>query len=361
MTLAVLLQLLILLTGRKEMEGQSLVITTDFSFEVDRHGTVLRVSQDLLNALGFEREELEGKNHNLILDPAWLQSEEHLRLWHLLKEGSSRFVKMKLVGKVQHQQLRVHCCLDPVVDSEGQVTSVKACCLDVTADVLRSLDSAGQVQAIRKSQGVMTFGLDGTILDANDICLNGLGYTLEEVRGRHHRMFVSESYAKSKEYAAFWERLRAGEFHAAEFKRFGKGAKEVWLQATYNPILDLDGHPMKIVKYSMDVTAQKLRNAEFSGQVEAIRKSQGVVTFAMDGTILDANDIFLKAMGYTLEEVKGRHHGMFVSPEYAASQEYAALWERLRAGEFQAQQFTRVGKNGKEVSLQATYKGAVLG
>jgi PAS domain S-box-containing protein len=334
------------------MERQgSVIITTDLSFEVDVDGTVLQVSQDLTNVLGFTREEVEGSS--LFLESSWAKSEEFSRVWSVLRSGVSRFVTMKLVGKVQ--QLRVQCCFTPLADVEGKVTTIKACCLDVTADVMRSLDTNGQVQAIRKSQGVMTFGLDGTIVDANDITLKSLGYTLEEVKGRHHRMFVSESYAESQEYAAFWERLRSGEFHAAEFKRLGKGGVGVWLQATYNPILDFDGRPVKIVKYSMDVTEQKLRNAKFSGQVEAIRKSQGVVTFAMDGTILDANDIFLKVIGYTIEEVKGRPHRMFLSPEYAASQEYAVFWARLRAGEFHAAEFTRVSRNGKEVWLQATY------
>lgn len=148
LSVALLMRSLTRLQVVEEMEGQSVVITTDLSFEVDLDGTVLRVSQDLLDVLGFERQELQGKTHHLILDLAWAQSEECVQLWSLLMTGATRFVKMKLVGKLQ-QRLWVHCCFGPVVDSEGRVASIRVCCLDVTADALRSLDSNGQVQAIR--------------------------------------------------------------------------------------------------------------------------------------------------------------------------------------------------------------------
>ena len=170
----------------------------------------------------------------------------------------------------------------------------------------------GQVAAICKSQAVIEFELDGTILTANDNFLKPMGYTLEEVKGRHHSMFVDETQRHSFEYKEFWAKLGRGEYQSGEFKRIGKGGREVWIQGAYNPILDLHGRPFKVVKYATDVTQQKLQNADFVGQISAIGKSQAVIEFLLDGTILTANDNFLKAMGYTLEEVKGRHHSMFV-------------------------------------------------
>ncbi|MGE5547459.1 MAG: methyl-accepting chemotaxis protein [Solirubrobacterales bacterium] len=219
----------------------------------------------------------------------------------------------------------------------------------------RRADYAGQVAAINKSQAVIEFKLDGTIITANKNFLDALGYTLDEIQGKHHSMFVEPSYRESAEYRLFWENLNRGQYQAAEYKRIGKGGREVWIQASYNPIADFQGRPFKVVKYATDVTAQKLRNADFAGQIDAIGKSQAVISFDMDGTIVDANANFLNAMGYTLDEVKGRHHGMFVQPAYRASAEYAEFWAKLKRGEYQAAEFLRIGKGGREVWIQASY------
>lgn len=215
-------------------------------------------------------------------------------------------------------------------------------------------DHASQIAAIRRTQCVITFKLDGTIVDANDNFLNAMGYSLSEIKGRHHSMFVSPDYAASADYALFWEKLRSGEYHAGEYKRIGKDGREVWLQATYSPIMDDHGKPFKVVKYASKSTKPQGQQ-DYIGQIEAIRRTQCVISFGLDGTILDANDNFLNAMGYTLAEIKGRHHRMFVTPEYAASREYTAFWERLRQGDHNAAEFKRIAKGGREVWLQATY------
>ncbi len=151
---------------------------------------------------------------------------------------------------------------------------------------------SGQIAAIAKSQAVIEFQMDGTILTANDLFLKTLGYALDEVKGRHHSIFVEEAFRASPAYREFWAALNRGEYQAAEYKRIGKGGKEVWIQASYNPILDLNGKPFKVVKFATDVTQQKLANANFAGQIAAIAKSQAVIEFQMDGTIVTANDLF---------------------------------------------------------------------
>lgn len=201
-----------------------------------------------------------------------------------------------------------------------------------------------------RSHLVATFAPDGTVLEANDTFLRVLGYSLEEVRGKHHSIFVPPESVTGREYVEFWERLKRGEFQAAEFKCICKSGKEVWLWATYTPMAD-----NKVVKVATDVTHQKLRTAELEAQSTAVRLSQAVVTFAMDGTILDANAIFLHMMGYTLDELKGKHHRLLVASKYAGSREYVDFWERLRRGEFLAVECLRIGKSGKEVWWQATY------
>ena len=211
------------------------------------------------------------------------------------------------------------------------------------------------IDAINRSSAVIEFTLDGTILNANDNFIGALGYSLDEIKGQHHRMFVDAVYRARSEYRAFWEKLGRGEYDAGQYKRVGKGGKEIWIQASYNPILDLNGKPFKIVKYATDITAQKLQNADFAGQLQAIGKAQAVIEFTLDGTILNANDNFLGALGYSLDEIKGQHHRMFVDAVYRASPEYRAFWDKLGRGEYDAGQYKRVGKGGKEIWIQASY------
>ncbi|NOX52549.1 MAG: PAS domain S-box protein [Gammaproteobacteria bacterium] len=222
-------------------------------------------------------------------------------------------------------------------------------------DELKAADHAGQVKAICRSQAVVEFNMDGTIIHANDNFLSVMGYTLDEIKGQHHSMFVEPTVKESSEYREFWQRLSLGEYEISEYKRLGKGGKEVWIQASYNPILGLDDKPFKIVKYATDITERKLINADFSGQVNAICKSQAVIEFSMDGTITHANDNFLSVMGYTLDEILGQHHSMFVEPEFKESAEYRAFWKQLNQGEYHSDDYKRLGKGGKEVWINASY------
>ena len=211
------------------------------------------------------------------------------------------------------------------------------------------------VEALNHSQAVIEFNSDGTIITANDNFLTALGYSLAEIQGKHHSMFVEEKDRQSEAYRQFWEALNRGEFHAGEYKRVGKGGKEVWIQASYNPIKGADGKPFKVVKFATDVTARKLRDADSQGQIDAIGKSQAVIAFNMDGTIITANENFLKTLGYRLEEVQGKHHSMFVEDKDKQSVAYRQFWEALNRGEYQAGQYKRIGKSGKEVWIEASY------
>ena len=212
-----------------------------------------------------------------------------------------------------------------------------------------------QLAALGRSQAVIEFETDGTIRVANDNFLSTLGYSLAEIAGKHHRMFVDPAYAASSDYAQFWDDLARGRFQAGEFKRIGKGGKEVWIQASYNPIVDGSGRVVKVVKYASDVTATKLAAADAQGQLEAISKSQAVIEFELDGTIRQANANFLAALGYSQSEIAGKHHRMFMDPAEAAKPEYARFWRDLAAGRYQAGEFKRIGKGGKEIWIQASY------
>ena len=225
----------------------------------------------------------------------------------------------------------------------------------VSVEAAELADLRGQLNAISKSQAVIEFGLDGVIQHANANFLNVLGYSLDEVKGKHHSMFVDPAYRLSAEYRNFWERLARGEYDSGQYKRIGKNGKEIWIQASYNPIMDADGRPFKVVKYATDITLEKNRNADYSGQLAAISKSQAVIEFDLNGVVLNANTNFLTVLGYSLDEIKGKHHGMFVDSAYRQSVEYKMFWERLARGEYDSGQYKRVGKNGKEVWIQASY------
>jgi methyl-accepting chemotaxis protein len=219
----------------------------------------------------------------------------------------------------------------------------------------KSADDRAKVEAIMRSQAVIEFKLDGTILTANENFLGALGYTLDEIAGKHHRMFVDPIDAQSAEYRQFWADLAAGKYQAAAYRRIAKGGREIWIQATYNPVFDKAGKPVKVIKFATDITAQKNEAADHEAQIAAISRVQAVIEFNLDGTVRDANDNFLATLGYRLDEVVGKHHRMFCEPGYTTSAEYAQFWDRLRGGEYVAAEFQRFGKGGKEIWIQASY------
>lgn len=219
----------------------------------------------------------------------------------------------------------------------------------------KNRDNQAKLSALDKSQAVIEFKLDGTILTANRNFLSVMEYELSEVSGKHHSIFVKDEDRNDPSYKTFWEELNSGTYQSAEFRRITKSGKEVWIQASYNPLLDSKGNPYKIVKFATDITAQKLEAAEAAGQLDAISKSQAVISFDLDGKILDANANFLGAVGYDLSEIKGKHHRMFVDPTEAAAPDYRRFWESLARGEYQAAEYKRLGKNGREIWIQASY------
>jgi methyl-accepting chemotaxis protein len=225
--------------------------------------------------------------------------------------------------------------------------------------IRQSKDEATTVRArllaLDKVQATIEFNPQGEVVAANENFLSVVGYTLDEIVGQHHRMFVCPSHVNSPEYHGFWQALRNGQPQVAEYRRFGKGGKEVWVQASYNPIFDENGDVVRIVQFAIDITHEKLRNADFEGQVRAINETQAVIEFDLEGNILTANDNFLKTLGYQLDEVKGRHHRMFVTPALAESDEYKRFWDALGAGRYQSDEFMRMGKGGKQVWIRASY------
>lgn len=239
----------------------------------------------------------------------------------------------------------------PISDKNGQNKAMVVEWIDQTELLL----SNGMLDALDRSQAIIQFRSDGTIVKANDNFLQTTGYRLDEIVGKHHSIFMHEQDKNSAEYKQFWKEMADGQFNSGQYRRINKQGEEIWLQASYNPIVNTAGKVMGVVKYASDITEQSLRNADYAGQIEAIHKAQAVIEFNLDGTIRTANDNFLKTVGYSLADIKGRHHRMFVEHDYGNSEEYRQFWSRLENGQYSRGEYKRIANNGKVIWIQASY------
>ncbi|ACB34036.1 methyl-accepting chemotaxis sensory transducer with Pas/Pac sensor [Leptothrix cholodnii SP-6] len=322
--------------------------------EFDLQGHVTHANENFLTLTGYTLDEIRGQHHRLFVDEVEARSPAYRAFWQTLGRGEFEGGEYKRIAKGR-REVWLRATYNPIFDLNGKPVKVVTHALDVTESKLRNAEFEGKVRAVDRSQAVIEFDLKGHVLAANENFLAWMGYRAEEVVGKHHRMFCDTDFAQTDAYATFWEKLRHGDFQGGEYKRLGKDGREIWIQATYNPIMDLDGRVMKIVKFATDVTQAKLRNADFEGKVNAISRVQAVIEFDLEGHVLAANENFLRTMGFSRREVLGQHHSMFCDHDDIVSPDYRDFWLRLSKGEFISQRFNRVGKYGRRVSLQASY------
>lgn len=326
--------------------------TAVIEFALD--GTILSANGNFLAAVGYELAEVVGQHHRIFCLPDYVETDEYRAFWNRLAMGtfeSGEFLRVTKDGR----EIWLQATYNPVLDRQGRPTKVVKFASDITEAKLRAAEFKGKVTAIDRAQAVIEFAVDGTVLDANKNFLKTMGYDLDEVVGRHHRLFCDATTAAAQEYQQFWDRLGRGGFESGEYARVRKDGSEVWLQATYNPILDDAGRVLKVVKFASDVTEAKLRSNEIEARLKAVDRAQAVVEFDLEGVVLAANENFLRTMGYSLREIIGKHHSAFCSADYTRSEEYRDFWLRLGRGEFIGGRFERVGNYGREVHIQATY------
>jgi len=317
-------------------------------------GTIITANKNFLDVLGYRLEEIRGKHHSMFVTPEQRDSVEYREFWAALNRGEFQAAEFKRVGK-GGRVVWIEASYDPVLDANGKPIKIVKFATDITQKKISGLADTSKIAAIGRAQATIEFKLDGTIVTANDNFLQAVGYSLSEIQGKRHGMFVSPAERDSAAYRDFWAALNRGEYQTGEYKRFGKDGKEIWILASYNPLLDEKGMPFGVVKFATDVTMQKLKSADISGQIEAIGKSQAVIEFNMDGTIITANDNFLKALGYSLNEIRGKHHSLFVEASERDAASYREFWASLNCGRYQAGEYKRIGKNGKEIYIQASY------
>jgi len=335
--------------GKVEAIGRSQAVA-----EYDLRGHVLSANTNFLQLMQHTEGEAIGQHHMVFCDPGHVKSEAYGEFWQALARGepvSGEFRRLTKHGR----DVWIQASYNPILDAGGRPVKVVEYAQDITESKLRNVEFEGLIKAVSRSQAMIEFDLEGRVLHANENFLRLMGYKLEELVGRHHRMFCDEATVTSPAYNEFWERLGRGEFHTGEYKRLAQGGREIWITANYNPILNLQGRPFKVVKFASDITDSKRQTAENAGRIAAINRAQAVIEFDIDGNVIAANENFLETMGYALREIEGKHHSMFCSPEHVVSVAYRDFWNRLNKGEFIKGRFQRLGKYGRTVWLLASY------
>lgn len=240
--------------------------------EMDVGGTVLSANANFARILGYAPSELVGKDHSTFVKPALRSNDAEQSLWSRLRGGNSASGEFQRVNKAG-TDVWILGSYTPVLDQSGNTVKVVHVATDITESKLGSSNLAAQVTAIGRSQAVIEFNLDGTIITANDNFLSTLGYELRDIVGRHHRLFVTDEERNSLAYSEFWRQLNDGQYMTGEYHRVGKAGNSVWIQASYNPVFDIDGKPAKIVKYATDTTMQvrqRMANERVRGMMESV-------------------------------------------------------------------------------------------
>lgn len=339
---------------KQELEVRSDImdLTSIVSF-ADLKGDIVTVNDKFVEVSKYGRDELIGQPHNTTRHPD-MSKQTFKEVWSTIKRGKTFRGVIKNRAK-DGTPYYVDAVIAPFIGERGKPTKYLGVRYDITEQELERQNALGILGAIDETYGYIEFELNGNIIKANDNFLTLMEYKLNEIEGKHHRLFVDPVEANSKGYTNFWVELNEGKAQNSMFKRISKSGKEIWIQAVYAPVKDEMGRVFKIVKIATDITATRTQSVDFEGQLEAIGKSQAVIEFNMDGIILDANENFLSAMGYGLADIKGKHHSMFVENVYANSHEYKAFWNQLKNGEYATGEYLRIGNGGKEIWIQASY------
>ncbi len=322
--------------------------------EFDRAGNILNANDTFCKTFRADPQKAIGTNHRSYCKKDFVSSARYTEFWDKLNNGEAAYGKFERLG-ADGEAVWVRAAYVPLFNDTGAWWKIVAFFIDVTDTQILQTDLEGHMDAINRSQAIVEYDNEGGIISANESFLDLFGYTLEEVRGKSHSMFFAGDETNKGRDSAFWENLRNGEYHAGEYRRAHAKGQDVWLQATYNPVLDIDGRTTRIVQVANDITEQKLRSLEFKSKWDAVTMEQSVVEFDPDGNVLVANEPFLKTMGYSMREITGQHHSMFCTADHIQSKEYREFWAKLQRGEPQTGRVHRVGRFNRDVYLQASY------
>jgi methyl-accepting chemotaxis protein len=226
----------------------------EFQFD----GTILCANSNFLRVMGYGAEEIHAQHHRIFCTPKYANSVAYQSFWSRLGNGefiNDRFLRLDKQGR----EIWLEASYSPVRDISGQVIKIIKIATDVTTRVRKEQEQESQIKAINRSMATIEFNRQGEVISANENFLAVMGYRLEEIVGKHHRLFCERSESESNDYRQFWERLNQGEFFSGSFKRLNNQGRTVWLRATYNPVFDANGRLYKIVKFASDITDQVLQ------------------------------------------------------------------------------------------------------
>ncbi|MDP8566988.1 methyl-accepting chemotaxis protein [Methylophilus aquaticus] len=323
--------------------------------ELNANGEITHGNHNLCQALGYNESELIGQHHRTLLSRAEATKPEYEQFWSALKSGQSQVGTFKMVNKAG-KDFWFQGYYAPVCDGPNKsLRKVVAYLTDISIEKSRTLALQVEEDALNQSFGVMECDMQGNILSCNEMFLKPLGYAEKEVVGQPVSKILSAETANSLAYKTLWQELNSGKSITREICRVSKSGEEFWFQSTYVPVNDESGKPGKVVVYSYCVTQEKLKNANYIGQINAINQTQGVIEFDLDGNVLAVNDKFLNVVGYGREEILGKHHSLLVSEKHKNSQEYKDFWAGLNQGQPHEGVYHRYGKGGKDIWLQASY------
>ncbi len=317
-------------------------------------GTIKKANDNFLNALGYSLDEIQGKHHEIFCSPLYRDSIEYKKFWNDLREGkafSGEFERFTKDGRA----IWIEASYNPVFNTAGELVGICKIAVDITEKKQKAASNQAKINALDRTQAFIEFKADGIIVSANENFLQAMGYELDDIQGKHHRMFCKKEYSESLEYRKFWEDLKAGRSFSGEFERVDKYGNVIWIEASYNPIFNQKSELIGVCKIAVDITEKKQAAVLNKAKLDAIDRSQGVIEFDLDGTVVTANQNFLNVVGYSIQELRGKHHSLLCPTELTESVEYKEFWAKLNKGEFFSGEFYRKGKGGKDIWINATY------
>ena len=322
--------------------------------EFDLSGNILDANETFLKLTGYRLDEIRGQHHRLFVDSEEQRSPEYRQFWQRLGRGETASGEYMRFGR-NGRRLWIQASYNPILSPDGQPAKVIKYCSDITESKLKAVETQVMMSAVSATSCVLVLDREGIILSVNEGMSRALSTPSEDLVGRHESCILFEEDARSVDYEAMWQGLRAGRMAQGAFRRRAAGGREVWFSSTRSPVTGIDGTLQKVLVVAQDITQEQLSRLDAAGKLGAIDRAQAVIEFDLQGHVLQANDNFLRLFGYKAEDILGRHHRMFVAPAEVSSSEYQIFWERLSRGEYFADEYKRIGRDGREIWIQATY------
>jgi len=323
--------------------------------EFDLDANVIDVNENFLSVVGYEKAEILGKHHSMFVDKAYAQSDAYTQLWNDLRDGkiqSGRFKRFNKAG----EPVWIEASYNPVFDTQGKPYKFVKYATDITAQVkLEEQSKTLSLVANETDNSVVITNAKGLIEYVNRGFTALTGYSLDEVKGKKPGEFLQGELTDKETVKRISQKLQSGEAFYEEILNYNKNGNTYWISLAINPVFDEHGNLDKFVSIQTNINETKVKTLEFLGKLDAISNVSAVIELKAEGIITDANENFLNTVGYTLDEIKGKHHRIFVDKNYQQTPEYAAFWERLGAGKTDIGEYHRIGKDGSDIWLSASY------